>query len=72
MGPVTLTLLNGVVRAVAAEHRACRITIEGPEAAVLAVALALAGELRAGRAALPAWRPRRFRSCAAAPPPPAP
>jgi triphosphatase len=46
-GPVTLTLLNGAVRAVAAEHRASRIVLEGAEPTVLAVALALAGELHA-------------------------
>ena len=46
-GSVTLTLLNGAVRAVAAEHRASRIVLAGDEAAVLAVALALAGEVRA-------------------------
>jgi triphosphatase len=46
-GSVTLTLLNGAVRAVAAEHRASRIVLEGAEPTVLAVALTLAGELRA-------------------------
>ena len=45
--PVTLTLLNGAIRAVAAEHRASRIVLAGAEPAVLAVALALTGELRA-------------------------
>jgi triphosphatase len=43
--PVMLTLLNGAVRAVAAEHRTCRIVLGGAEPAVLAVALALASEL---------------------------
>ena len=51
-GSVTLTLLNGAVRAVAAEHRASRIVLAGDEAAVLAVALALAGEVRRGRTSL--------------------
>ena len=46
--PVTLTLLNGTLRAVTTERPASRITLAGAEPAVLAVALALAGELRAG------------------------
>lgn len=45
-GPVTLTLLNGAVRAVAAERRASRVLLQGAELAVTAIALALAGELR--------------------------
>ena len=45
-GPVALTLLDGVIRAVAGEHRACRVTLEGPEPAVLALASSLAGEIR--------------------------
>jgi triphosphatase len=45
--PVALTLLNGSLRAVAAEHRASRIVLAGAEPSVLAIALALAGELRA-------------------------
>ncbi len=43
--PVTLTLLNGAIRAVAAEHRISRIALAGAEPAVLAVALAMAGVL---------------------------
>jgi len=46
-GPVTLTLLNGAVRAVAAEHRASRLVLAGEEPAVSTIALALAGEIRA-------------------------
>jgi triphosphatase len=45
-GPVTLTVLNGSVRAVAEGRRICRLRIEGSAAAVQALALALAGELR--------------------------
>jgi triphosphatase len=46
-GPVVLNLLNGAVRAVAAERRASRILLVGAEPAVLTVALAVARELRA-------------------------
>jgi triphosphatase len=45
--PVTLTLLNGALRAVASERRASRIVLAGAQPAVLAVGLAIAGELRA-------------------------
>jgi triphosphatase len=45
--PVALTLLNGSLRTVAAEHRVSRIVLAGAEPPVLAVALALASELRA-------------------------
>jgi CHAD domain-containing protein len=46
-GPVTLTLLNGTVRAVAAEHRASRLFLEGEELAVGTVALMLGDAVRA-------------------------
>jgi len=45
-GLVALTLLDGVIRAVAGEHRACRMTLEGPEPAVLGLASSLAGDIR--------------------------
>jgi CHAD domain-containing protein len=45
-GPMTLTLLQGHVRAVAGEHRACRVTLHGPDAAVLELASGLAGDVR--------------------------
>lgn len=45
-GPVGLTLINGVVRAVAAEHRISRLRLEGADDAVQALAVALAGEVR--------------------------
>jgi triphosphatase len=44
-GYVTMTVLNGVVRAVASEHAVCRVRFEGPPQAVQEVALALTGEL---------------------------
>ena len=45
-GPMVLTLLQGSVRAVAGEHRACRVVIEGPDQAVLALASGLTDALR--------------------------
>ena len=46
-GPVALSLLQGTLRSVTAERRACRIEIEGPPAEVLPLAATLAAELRA-------------------------
>jgi CHAD domain-containing protein len=45
-GPITVTLLNGTVRAVAAEHRICRARFEGEADAVQTMAVAVAGEVR--------------------------
>jgi len=55
-GPVTLTLLTGALRTIADEHPVGRLRIEGADAAVQALALALADEIdvavpRAGLAA---------------------
>jgi triphosphatase len=44
--PVALTLMRGVVRAVAGEHLVCRVRLDGPASAVQALAMALTGELR--------------------------
>ncbi len=44
-GALSLTLLNGVVRAVAGEHRICRVRLQGPEQRLQDVACAIAGEL---------------------------
>ena len=44
-GPVTLTALHGALRAVASEHRVCRVRLDGPAEAVQDLALTLAGEL---------------------------
>ncbi len=46
VGPVTMTVLNGVVRAVAAEHRISRVRFEGPAPALRNLTLALADEFR--------------------------
>jgi len=46
LGPVGLLLLNGAVRAVAAEHRCSLVRLEGSTGAVRALALALAGDVR--------------------------
>jgi triphosphatase len=45
-GPVGMTLLNGAVRTVAAEHRLSRVRLEGASAVVQQLAVALAGEVR--------------------------
>ena len=45
-GSISLTLLNGAVRAVAAEHRISRVQLSGPAEAARTLALAMAGELR--------------------------
>jgi len=45
--PVSLVVLRGALRTVAAEHPVCRLRIDGAAAAVRAIAVALAGELRA-------------------------
>jgi len=68
-GPVTLTVLNGTVRAVAEGRRISRLQIEGSAAAVQALALTLAGELRVAvpRASLGA---EAFAIAAGVPPPP--
>ena len=42
---VTLTLLSGIVRAVAAERASTRLVLEGPDAAVRALVLSLAKDL---------------------------
>jgi CHAD domain-containing protein len=44
--PVSLTLLRGVLRTVTAEHAICRLRVDGPDAAVHALTMALAAELR--------------------------
>jgi CHAD domain-containing protein len=45
-GPIGLTLLNGAVRAVTAEHRTSLVRLEGSTGAVQALAVALGGEVR--------------------------
>ncbi len=45
-GAIVLTLLNGVVRTLASEHRISRVRLEGAAAAVQSLATAIAGELR--------------------------
>ena len=67
-GAVSMTLEQGVIRAVAAEQRVCRLVLRGPSELVLATALASA---RALRASIPA---RSFAATAillAKPAPPA-
>jgi CHAD domain-containing protein len=45
-GAIVLTLLNGVVRTLASEHRISRVRLEGDAAAVQSLATAITGELR--------------------------
>ena len=44
-GPVVMTLLTGAIRAVAGEHRICRVHLEGAVQPVQRLAVALAGQL---------------------------
>ena len=60
-GPVDMTLLNGAVLAVAAEHRLSRVRLEGTPAAVQPLAVALAARF-ASPCRPAAWPPRRSRS----------
>src|ERR1700749_3618889 len=46
LGPVVVTLLTGVVRAVASEHRISRVRLDGQREAVRHPGLAMAGGLR--------------------------